>query len=149
MSVHAKRGAAALLVLFCALQLARPDRANPPVDESRTLYALTSTPPDVREILDRSCRDCHSNETRWPWYSALAPVGWLVADDVANGRERLNMSDWARYEESESKARLLWMAFAARGRTMPPASYLRMHPEARLSDRDVRILADWVDAITK
>ena len=149
MSVYLKRGAVALLALFCALQLVRPDRANPPVDESRTLYAVTATPPEVREILDRSCRDCHSNETRWPWYSAVAPVGWLVAGDVEKGRERLNMSDWARYEESESKARLMWMAFAARGGTMPPASYLRMHPEARLSDGDVRALADWVDSVEK
>ena len=144
-----KRSAAAFAAALFAIQLVQPDHANPAVDASQTLYTLTATPPAVREILDRSCRDCHSDETRWPWYSNVAPVSWLVARDVEDGRSHLNMSEWGRYGASEAGARLLWMSFAAREGTMPPASYLRLHPEARLSEADVRALGAWVESESK
>ena len=144
-----KWSATALAAALFAIQLVQPNRANPAVDESQTLYALTGTPPEVRRILDRSCGDCHSDKTQWPWYSNVAPVSWLVASDVADGRSHLNMSEWGRYDQSEAGARLLWMAFAARDRSMPPAKYLRLHPEARLSEDDVRALTAWVESTSK
>jgi uncharacterized membrane protein len=137
-------GAACLLIQFV-----RPDRANPPFDPAWSIESRTHMPPEVAAILERSCMDCHSNETRWPWYSNLAPVSWFVADDVTHGRRHLNLSEWASYTPDEAKARLIYMAYTARSRTMPLASYTRMHPDARLTDDEVETLCRWIDSQTK
>lgn len=88
--------------------------------------------------------DCHSNETRWPWYSRVAPVSWLVASDVERGRAAMNFSEWSA--RPEVGASLLYAACeAARSARMPPAPYLILHPEARLSHADVQVLCSWTD----
>jgi len=81
---------ATLLVLFIAVQFVPPDspRDNPPST------AMISGPPEVVAILRQACFDCHSNETRWPFYSYVAPMSWFVAGDVAGARSRLNFSEW-------------------------------------------------------
>jgi hypothetical protein len=128
-----------------SIQLVRPERANPPFDPADAIEARTAMPSDVAAILDRSCKDCHSNETRWPWYSNVAPVSWFVADDVAEGRHRMNLSQWGRYGDDEARARLMYLAFSVRERTMPLPSYLRAHPDARLGDAEVEALAGWAE----
>ena len=74
----------------------RPAMTNPPVDESQTIVARAQVPPEVASILDRSCRDCHSNKTVWPWYTHVAPVSWWLADHVDHGRKDLNLSEWGK-----------------------------------------------------
>src|ERR1700749_974761 len=76
------------LFIFIGLQLAPVDRANPTVDPKKTLQA----PPQVEAILRQSCYDCHSDETRWPWYAHVAPVSWWIAHDVNEAREKGNFS---------------------------------------------------------
>lgn len=88
-----------LVALASVAQFIRPDHTNPPVNAAHSL--LTKTPADVRSVLDRSCRDRHSNETRWPLYSQLAPMSWLVAGHVRHGRERFNYSEWTQYDSDE------------------------------------------------
>jgi hypothetical protein len=96
-------------------------------------------PAEVSAILDRSCRDCHSNDTRWPWYSNVAPVSWWVIDHVDHARSHFNFSEWARYNSREQQ-RLLEQAceLVSKG-AMPLPSYLWMH-DAEMSPRDVRTL---------
>ena len=99
--------------------------------------------PQVRSLLRRACYDCHSNETTWPWYSHVAPVSWLVAHDVAEGREALNYSRWQAYGAGQ-RAELLdetWEEVAEG--EMPPAAYLLLHPEARLDEADRTALRAW------
>src|SRR3981081_2630909 len=83
------------LVVFIAVQFVRADRTNPPAVPTASLR--TKTPPDVTATLDRSCRGCHSNETRWPWYSQVAPMSWMLADHVHHGRDHFNYSEWTSY----------------------------------------------------
>jgi mono/diheme cytochrome c family protein len=111
--------------LFLALQLlpVGAARDNPPVVAEPEWDS-----PRTRELFLRTCGDCHSNRTRWPWYSRVAPVSWLVAHDVAGGREHLNVSEWHREQRHAEEA-----AEELRGGEMPLPTYLRMHPEARLS----------------
>jgi Haem-binding domain len=78
-----RRLGVATIAVFVACQLLPVDRSNPRADPARSLYATIAVGPDVRSILERSCGDCHSNETRWPWYSHVAPVSWLVSFDGA------------------------------------------------------------------
>jgi hypothetical protein len=97
--------------------------------------------PQTRELVVRACFDCHSNQTRWPWYSNVAPISWLVQADVDEGRHVLNFSEWQRpYEEAEESGETV------RDREMPPRSYLLVHPEARLSERERQQLASGLDA---
>src|SRR5271165_2324423 len=76
----------ALIGVLVLIQFVQPKRTNPPVVPSRSLEAHVPVPPQVSAILKRACGDCHSSETVWPWYSHVAPVSWLVADDVNVGR---------------------------------------------------------------
>ena len=138
----------ALGVPLLLIQFVRPERANPQFDPAWSLESRTQMPAEVAAIIDRSCKDCHSNETHWPWYSNVAPVSWLVADDVKAGRHQLNFSEWARYSRDEANARFTYMAFTVREGTMPKPSYLRLHPGAKLTDEEIETLCRWIDEQT-
>jgi hypothetical protein len=130
-----------LLVAVVAIQFVRPDRTNPPVQPAHSL--LAKTPPDVRAILDRSCRDCHSNDTRWPIYSHVAPMSWLVASHVHEGRERFNYSEWTAINEDDQDKFLGGMCTLSKRGRMPLPSYLLIHRDAKLSPADVTTLCTW------
>jgi hypothetical protein len=138
--------AATFVVLLVGTQFIRPARTNPIHDPARTLFAVRPVPSHVVQIFERACRDCHSNETRWPWYSNLAPVSWFVIDHVNHGRSHFNYSEWDRYQPEEA-ARLLKNACdLAREREMPLTSYTWMHGNARLSRADVDAICGWTNA---
>lgn len=124
-----------LVVAFIGIQFVPVQRTNPPVTAA---FAGT---PEVKAILERSCYDCHSNETRWPWYSRVAPVSWMVSKHVREGREHLNFSQWGTGAEAGEKAREIWEE-VEKGR-MPLRSYLLAHPSARLSQADRDVLRNW------
>ena len=90
--VPVRRLAIAAVLVAAAIQFVPVDRTNPPVET-----ALTA-PPAVREILVGACFDCHSHETTWPWYSRVAPLSWLIADHVTEGRRDLNFSRWPAFD---------------------------------------------------
>jgi len=100
--------------------------------------------PQVGAILDRSCQDCHSNHTNWPWYSHVAPVSWIVSKHVSEGREMLDFSAWTDQSRAESERTLICDAVSSG--SMPLASYTMIHRKARLSKLDVKLICDWADA---
>ena len=117
------------------LQWVPVDRSNPPV------VADFDGPPEVAEVLRRSCYDCHSHETEWPWYSYVAPVSWLVAHDVEEGREELNFSDWPRFREN---AKLIGeIAEEVEEGEMPLPLYLLTHRGAEVTPAELEILQAW------
>ena len=130
-------------VLSLGIQLIRPARTNPPTDPTRTLKARMRVPDDVAQILDRACRDCHTHDTTWPWYSHVAPVSWLLSDHVNHGRRHVNFSDWASYSTTEADKRIKDVCKLVREGEMPMTSYLWMHADARLSERDVELICAW------
>lgn len=132
-----------VIAVLILLQFHRPAKTNPPIDPSKTIEAHTQITPQVAAILDRSCRDCHSYGTRWPWYSHVAPASWLVIDDVNEGRHDMNLSDWGQYDSSEASNKLRDMCREARSGDMPLTSYTFIHRGARLSAEDVKVLCDW------
>lgn len=127
----------ALVVLLLAAQFVPVDRTNPPVGEEIV------APAEVMTVLERACYDCHSNETVWPVYSRVAPVSWLVARDVHEGREALNYSTWGRYS-AEERSELLEETWeeVAEGE-MPMKPYVLLHPAARLTAEDEEVLRAW------
>ena len=123
------------LALFGLLQLA-------PVGVSYTNPPVVSEPnwdsPQTRALAQRACFDCHSNETAWPWYTRIAPISWLTAHDVSEGRQRLNFSTWGTPSQSSGEFRregtnVREMVRAVENGSMPPAIYLPLHPAARLT----------------
>ena len=135
-----------LLAVALAIQVRQPDRTNPPVDPALPIARHLTVPSEVASILDRACRDCHSNETRWPLYAYLAPLSWQVAEHVANGRQELNLSEWGTYDNDTALDLLTVMCRQVRSRAMPLPSYTRLHRDARLSDDDIARVCAWTSA---
>ena len=125
------------VVLVVVIQFVPVARTNPPVE------ANFDGPAEVAEVLKSSCYDCHSNETRWPWYSRVAPASWLVAHDVEEARERMNFSLWGTYDprRQEKLAEEIWEEVEEG--EMPLRKYLLAHPDARLSESAKRTLEEW------
>jgi hypothetical protein len=127
------------VVVFAAAQLVRPERANPPTDPNRTIQAHIGSASGLVTVLDRSCRDCHSNETVWPWYTQIAPVSWLMASGVSEGRKAVNFSEWVAYSREQQRDLLVASCEDARESRMPgPYAWLR--PETRLSAQDIETI---------
>jgi hypothetical protein len=131
--------------IFILIQLGQPDRSNPPIDQSITIAAQAEFARPVSELIKASCFDCHSNETRWPWYSYVAPVSWLVADDVANGRRHLNFSEWGKYPKSKRVLKLGQIYEQVSKGDMPIQKYLFLHSDARLTAADRDSITDWTE----
>ena len=125
-----------LVVGFLLIQLVPFGRAhdNPPVVSEPNWDS-----PQTREVAQRACFDCHSNESVWPWYSNVAPMSWLVQNHVDEGRSILNFSDWVNSGEVDE------IGEQVREGHMPLASYLMLHPEAKLSDAERQALADGLE----
>ncbi len=121
-----------------AAQLIPAERSNPPV------VGDVTAPPEIKATLRRACYDCHSNETRWPWYGHVAPFSWLVASHVRSGRKELNFFEWSAYYPQTRRHKLQWMGRALRANEMPPWWYSLTHPASRLSERDRLELERWV-----
>jgi Haem-binding domain len=132
-----------VVVLLVVIQAIRPARTNPEVDESKTISAAATVTSDVSAILQRACDDCHSNKTTWPWYSEIAPVSWLLVDDVNDGRKDLSLSEWGTYDTQKKARKLKKICEEVESGGMPLKSYLLLHPAARLSDSDKQILCEW------
>jgi hypothetical protein len=136
---------AGLAAVFALMQLANPSRINPPVAPGHDLRAA-NPPPEIAARLRAACYDCHSYETRWPWYSRIAPASWLVAGDVKDGREKLNFSEWPQDQPERAAKRLERISEEVGYRNMPPGKYTLLHPEARLTAAQRQALIDWADA---
>ena len=128
------------LLVLVAIQFVPIARDNPPATGE------LRAPAEVAGHLRRSCYDCHSHETRWPWYSYVAPVSWLVAHDVHEGREHLNFSKWSEYSPKDRAKKRAGISDLVQQRDMPLWYYLPMHSEAKLSDEDVQAIGAWADS---
>lgn len=106
---------------------------------------LAGTAPDAATLalLRRSCFNCHSNETSWPWYSHVAPASWLLERDVLNGRKFMNFSSWPEYGDEGQRQILDLVATQIRDGTMPPSRYVALHPEAKLTAAEQIQLIAW------
>jgi cytochrome c551/c552 len=120
-----------------AIQLVQGPQTNPPVESD------VAGPDAVRVTLRRACYDCHSNETVWPWYAKVAPVAWVLAYDVTEGRKVLNFSAWGRLSDKERNELLAESWTEIEEGEMPPWYYVLMHPDAKLSQQDRDALRDW------
>jgi len=131
------------LVLFVAMQFARPARIHRRITESQTIAAVTRMPADVATVLQRSCGNCHSEDTHWRWYSNVAPVSWLQMADVGMARDVMNFSRWSNYTPAQQADRLRNIRDEVRSGDMPPWYYKPLHPGGWLSKDEVTRICTW------
>jgi len=132
-----------LAAAFVVIQFIRPARTNPPVNPAQSIEANLQVSPQVAAIFDRSCNDCHSNKTVWPWYTNVAPVSWLLTNHVNEGRRNMNLSAWGSYDKDKQSRRLRDMCEQVQDGAMPLSTYTPLHPSAKLSHADVQTICDW------
>ena len=135
--------AIALGIAVLGIQVMRPERENPEGRYEDSLQALSPMTPEAAAVFDRACRDCHSNQTRWPWYSEVAPVSWFVVGHVNHARRHMNVSEWSRYDRRKAAHKLEEMCDEPREGKMPLPSYLWIHRGAQLTAGDVEALCAW------
>jgi len=141
--VNGKTKVAAFLAMAIGIGSAISLR-NAPVQSSSSELMV---PDHVRPIISRACLDCHTNQTKWPWYSRLPLLSLLIERDVKKGREHLNFSTWAwNPVHKPTRNQLQEVCDAVSDSNMPPRSYRMMHPDSRLSSADVDALCDWADS---
>jgi len=116
------------------------DRAGAP------LLLGADIPPSVLDVFAQACINCHSERTRWPWYSQVAPVSWLVENDVKRAREHLNLSRWDSFDGAEQRVLLTAIATVVENREMPLHRYLVFHPDVKLSAEDSVQVIEWTHA---
>jgi hypothetical protein len=127
-------------VLVHPLPHERSDRADVP------LLPGAEITPSVAGVFARICINCHSEKTRWPWYSQVAPVSWLVESDVKRARKHLNLSRWDSLDAAEQRLLLTAIATVIENQEMPPHRYVVLHPEAKLSADDSVQVIEWTHA---
>jgi hypothetical protein len=135
-----------LAAAFLTIQFVRPARTNPPVDPAKAIEANLQVSPQVTAIFARSCNDCHSNKTVWPWYTNVAPVSWFLVSHVNEGRGMMNLSEWGGYDMNKQSHRLRDMCEQVQDGAMPLSTYTPLHPGSKLSADDVKTICDWANA---
>jgi len=140
MSKRLIQAAVVLVVAFAAAQLVRPGRSNPPTDPTRTIGAHVAETSGLPAVLDRACGECHSNDTAWPAYAQIAPLSWVLARAVAEGRQAVNYSEWGGYSPGQQRTLLAASCDDASTGRMPGGAWTLLHPEARLSSQDIETI---------
>lgn len=138
-----------LLIGFIVIQFFRPTKnvsAQTSANDITTLYAV---PGDIKVILEKACNDCHSNNTKYPWYAEIQPVAWWLADHVEEGKAHLNFSEFASYNLRKQYHKLEETEEMIKEKHMPLDSYLWMHGDADLTTDERQKLAQWSVDIRK
>jgi hypothetical protein len=134
--------AVAAVVLAAAL-LVNPRLTNPPLVPGQDVTATNSPPAEVMTLLHNACYDCHSDETKWPWYSHVSPASWWLVEHVNDGRKRLNFSRWPHDDAKRAARRWRSISEAVTDGDMPLPGYDWMHPQARLTKDQRSKLSQW------
>ena len=140
-----KRVGFATAFLLLAIQLIPVNRSNPSLDPSGTIYAAQPVPAKVKAVFERSCKNCHSNETAWPWYSYVAPVSWVVARDVHQARKKMNFSEWGSYSNQRKEDKLEEICEQVTNGEMPDRKYAILHRNARPTPEERAIVCQWTE----
>lgn len=132
-----------IALILLGIQLYRPARTNPPENPLHNVRSAVQVPPNVDQILTRSCNDCHSYNTTWPWYSKVAPASWLVISDVDDGRRHLNFSEWATYNPERQQRKLSQICSEVDEGGMPLRQYTWIHKDSPLSREQRDAICNW------
>ena len=133
-----------ILVVFIAIQFIQPARNTSNQILPSDISKLVSISDSVQVILKTACYDCHSNNTNYPWYVSIQPIGWLMAKHIKQGKAMLNFSEFGNYSPRKQLSKLTGIGNSIRDDVMPISSYKWMHKNARLSIAEKTLITDWV-----
>ena len=134
----------ALAVVFIVIQFIQPPRNISSKQLPTDIVNIVAVPERVKDILQNSCYDCHSNNTHYPWYSFIQPAAWWMASHIKKGKANLNFSEFGAYSNRKQQSKMQAIVNSFDDRTMPLSSYTMMHKNARLSADDKIMIQDWV-----
>ncbi|MEO6995607.1 MAG: heme-binding domain-containing protein [Lacunisphaera sp.] len=132
-------------LLLVVAQFIRPAKNISSGPETADISTKFTVPPEVKRVLQKACYDCHSNQTHYPWYAGIQPVGWWLAKHVKNGKAHLNFSEFATYSAKRTADKFDQISDEVSQQAMPLRSYKWGHPEARLTAAEMKLLIDWAD----
>ena len=139
-----KAGILALLILMVTIQFIQPARN---IDNGQVLPVhftkMYHIPTDVQAVLKTSCYDCHSNNTRYPWYAKIQPGSWWLASHIREGKEELNFSEFGNYSKRRQLSKLKAIAGSIKDETMPLPAYTWLHEKAKLSNEEKVLIINW------
>lgn len=136
-----------LVIIFIVIQFFRPDKFSSNEITNEDITKNMQINENVMNILNCACMDCHSNKTKWPWYSNIAPVSWFVTHHVNEGREEMNFSTWSKYPKGKQEKKLLEICEMVTENEMPLTSYTILHSNAKLTQEDKDILCNWIKSL--
>ena len=132
-----------ILILIAAIQFITIDKENPTADFNKDFIQITNPPEEFAQIIKSSCYDCHSYHTKYPWYSNVAPVSWLLKNHVEDGRKHLNFSIWTDYKEAKKNHKIEECIEVIESEEMPMKGYILLHDEADLTPEQRKRLTTW------
>ena len=111
------------------------------------LSEFANLPKNIENILDRSCNDCHSNNSNYDWYHKIAPFSWGVALHINEGKSKINFDEWGTYNKHQKEFIIDALRESVKNKEMPLASYLPFHPESVISDKDKQLILEWIKTL--
>lgn len=142
-----KKTALVLVAVFVVIQFIRPAHNTNRKVLTTDLAKVVAVPNNVLTLLQNACYDCHSNNTKYPWYSNLQPMAWMMANHIKNGKEKLNFSEFGSYTGRRQISKLKEIANQIKDGEMPISSYKMMHKNARLSKEQMDLIMDWANSM--
>ena len=142
-----KISAIVLFVGFVGMQLISANRNQSDVIPETDFIRMFGPPDDIQTLLKTSCYDCHSNNTRYPWYNRLQPAAWFMEGHINEGKEELNFSEFGTYSKRRQKSKLRSVISQIKAEEMPLPSYTWIHWDAKLSDKEKELIENWVSEV--
>ena len=143
MTSRTKKIMGVVIAIVIAIQFVQPARNNSGQVLPEDISKIYPIPGNVQSILKTACYDCHSNNTRYPWYSFIQPAAWLLSSHIKNGKAELNFSEFGAYSDRRKTSKLKSIENSVRDATMPLPTYTFIHKNARLSEQDRVLLENW------
>lgn len=136
-----------LLIIFVLIQFIRPEKNKSQGISPNDISTIYPVPDSIQSILKVACYDCHSNNTRYPWYAEIQPVGWWLNNHIVDGKKDLNFSEFTKYRIRKQYVKFEQIIKLVKGNAMPLASYTWIHKDAVLSDRQKHAIIEWCTSI--
>lgn len=136
-----------LLIVLVVIQFVRPETNTSGTVGANDIRVSNPVPANVLSVLKRACFDCHSNNTNYPWYANIQPVGWWLQNHINEGKEELNFSEFGTYSAKKAAHKLEETAEMVEEKEMPLESYTWIHKNAKLTQDEIKLVADWALAL--
>jgi len=134
-----------LLAIFLGMQIIPRSYNLNDKEDTNDILTLYNAPKEIETLIKTSCYDCHSNNTKYPWYNKIQPIAWFMQGHIKEGKEELNFSEFATYSKRKQKSKIKSILSQIKDDEMPLWSYSLIHRDAKLSAEDKKMLEEWLN----